>query len=88
VEDNFWELGGHSLLATKVLSRLCDSLGLDLPLQSLFEAPTLAGFAQKVGHHILASSGTELELGDLLDELDGLSPVELQALIEEETRNR
>ncbi len=88
VEDNFWELGGHSLLATKVLSRLCDSLGLDLPLQSLFEAPTLAGFAQSVGHRILASSGTEPELGDLLDELEGLSQVELQALIEEETRNR
>ncbi|HWN42454.1 MAG TPA: non-ribosomal peptide synthetase, partial [Thermoanaerobaculia bacterium] len=86
VDDNFWELGGHSLLATKVLSRLCDSLGLDMPLQSLFEAPTLAGFAQSVGNHILASSGTEPELGDLLDELEGLSEVELQALIEEETR--
>jgi amino acid adenylation domain-containing protein len=86
VEDNFWELGGHSLLATKVLSRLCDSVGLDLPLQALFEAPTLAGFAQRVGYHILASSGTEP--GDLLDELDGLSVVELQALIEEETRKR
>jgi amino acid adenylation domain-containing protein len=88
VDDNFWELGGHSLLATKVLSRLCDSLSLDLPLQSLFEAPTLAGFAQSVGHRILASSGTEPELGDLLDELEGLSQVELQALIEEETRKR
>jgi hypothetical protein len=81
VEDNFWELGGHSLLATKVLSRLCDSLGLDLPLQSLFETPTLEGFARNVGQHMLAS-------GDLLDELDELSEVELQALIEEETRNR
>nr|QEO74123.1 AMP-dependent synthetase and ligase [uncultured bacterium] len=86
VEDNFWELGGHSLLATKVLSRLCDSLGLDLPLQSLFETPTLAGFAQSVGHHILASSG--MEPGDLLDELDGLSAIELQVQIEEETRKR
>jgi len=81
LEDSFWALGGHSLLATKVLSRLYDALGLELPLQSLFEAPTLAGFVRTVGHHLLADGP-----GDLLDELDGLSEIELQALIEEETR--
>jgi amino acid adenylation domain-containing protein len=87
LEDSFWELGGHSLLATKVLSRLCDALGLELPLQVLFEEPTLAGFARRVGHHLLEATG-EAELDDLMAELDGLSEGELQALIEEETRNR
>ncbi len=48
IHDNFFELGGHSLLATQVISRVRKTFGLDIPLQRLFEFPTISELAREI----------------------------------------
>ncbi|MCA2866528.1 MAG: amino acid adenylation domain-containing protein [Microcystis sp. M058S1] len=48
INDNFFELGGHSLLATQLISRIRTNLSIEIPLRSLFAAPTIEELGQQI----------------------------------------
>lgn len=79
-EANFFELGGHSLLATQLISRVRGRFQIDLPLKSLFEAPTLDGMATALLKHE-GRSGQAEAVARLYIKISAMSAEEMEILL-------
>jgi FkbH-like protein len=64
VTDNFFDLGGGSLLATRLLSNVYQVFGLEVPLQSIFDAPTPASFARYIDTLLWTRSPVDHQTSD------------------------
>lgn len=82
IHDHFFELGGHSLLLTQIASRIRTTFQIEVPLLTLFDAPTVAAMAAVVEAQLERDHADVLD--QMIDELEGLSPEQIQRLLEEE----
>jgi acyl carrier protein len=81
VHDDFFKLGGHSLLATQVMSRILEKFQVELPIQQLFEQPTVAGFVES----LLNTGGFRPETFDPITKVNQSSDELLLAKIDQLT---
>lgn len=84
VHDSFFDLGGHSLRAIQVLSRTHDRFGVELSLQALFDAPTLAQQAELVQQALIARMDPS-ELDRMVEEVNQLTEEQVDALLRAES---
>jgi acyl carrier protein len=76
INDNFFELGGDSLLATRLVTRVLKKFKVDLPIKTLFDAPTITQLAEQLLLGQAKANSAE-SLAQILNEIDSFSDEEI-----------
>ena len=54
IDENFFALGGHSMLGAQLSIRIGERFGIEVPLRSIFDFPTVADMAVEVERLLMA----------------------------------
>jgi amino acid adenylation domain-containing protein len=85
--DHFFELGGSSLLASQVVVRMRKTLGIDVPLMQVFQAPVLHELADGIVQAELKKfEAADVDVAGAA--IEALSDEEVEAMLAEERRLR
>jgi acyl carrier protein len=81
IEDEFFDLGGHSLLVMKAVYRMREIFPVDLPMNLIFHARTIAALAEYI-----ESAGAVLDIdvsviAGVLMRMNDLSEYEVEAML-------
>ncbi|MEQ1719644.1 MAG: amino acid adenylation domain-containing protein [Nitrosomonas sp.] len=71
IHENFFDLGGHSLSAIRLIGLIQDEFKIELPVASIFEAPTIKQLSQLIIQQQMDGQDHNL-LESLLDDLEQL----------------
>lgn len=82
IYDNFFELGGHSLLAIQLISQLRGLFEVEVSVQNLFDAPTVAKLAERIEASREESADVEA-VGRLLEQVERLSESEVRSFLDD-----
>jgi len=77
VNENFFMLGGDSLLGTQLISRINSSLTIELPISSVFHAPTISELSLEILQQQTKQMDSESIL-DLLSKIENLSDDDIE----------
>jgi acyl transferase domain-containing protein/acyl carrier protein len=83
VADNFFDLAGNSLLAIQIVTRLRQAFRIDLPITSLFDAPTVSELARRI-QDLQSGQLESTTLERMLTDIEELSAEEAEKIFVEE----
>ena len=82
-QDHFFELGGHSLLAMRLLVRIREEFGVEVPLARVFQTPTIAFLGELVAQEQMARFASD-DIARAGAGIDDLTEEQLLALLAQE----
>ncbi|MCA1566172.1 MAG: acyltransferase domain-containing protein [Acidobacteria bacterium] len=86
IHDNLFDLGGDSLLVIQIVSRIRESLHIEVPLRAIFETPTIAELAASLDKLLQSMHEDTEKVAETLNLVEQMSDEELEALLAEQER--